>query len=218
MDQVLKDYITIGSKISQYGKLDWDFEKYGELGKEFCKFAEITGKDDIHYTAKRLSAGYGKIMIQLAIFLSSQIVNQVITNKIPIRLNGSYCTIMVFHNVDYGYLASTNEHYGYLVDDMVGSYPTFMVVDDLESFMPRAGTKVLEYITQHTVCPIAIQAGFLHCGDYQEFEETRDFSKIKSLVFHYEGVGFENVNKEIGQLEEAVAMLYIPRPKKQEPI
>lgn len=83
---------------------------------------------------------------------------------------------------------------------------SFMVIDCLESMSRGAGMSLLRaVINSFTYETIVIQAGYLYFGDYIMNEYSAKLHTIPGeLCSMYEGEGFVNINKYIGQYENSV--------------
>jgi hypothetical protein len=201
------DYLTIGQKINEIANLDLEEDVFIELGKSFAEYVKYECQS--HIVAKRISSQFGKLTANLPEFIFSSSFTKdlsCISKKINVNSENAKLTLQIFHNVKNMEL---KQKYGFYVEDLAGEFNDFVILDGLESFGKNAGKSLVRFVQNKVKRPIAIQAGFLHYGDYVAYEETNDFSKVDNLVGFYEDIGFKNVNSKIGQYDESVIMLHM---------
>ena len=96
----------------------------------------------------------------------------------------------------------------FLASDLLGMSDCLVIVDKLESCVYRAGRTLLdEVIKSLNGIPLALEAGFLHYGEYLEAEQnpSKYDAKLEQLVRYYKSSGFEDVNWFCG-FESCIAM------------
>lgn len=206
------DVLTLGNKMARVMQLPTEVNpRYDEIGKAMCNFSGVF--DDmvrLHHLTKHL-------LIEDTIYNNMLMINfllgysEVSTFKsVPIRMEdaGAVCYLKIYKNVD----PAKMQGEAFMVSDFAYYCNTFVVLESLESTCEGSGRRLLNQIKVAVKAPILLQAGFLHYGDYEvESRDGVDSGILDRLVEMYVNNGFHIVNSRIGNYEESVAMLHVPK-------
>lgn len=156
--------------------------------------------------AKRLLSPLGlECYLELFKWCSKTDLQNVRSRVIPITKGLASCTIQLYHNFN----KQVRDMPRY-VSDATAYFDTLVVVDNVVSFEPDGGRKLISCI-QGMGLPILVQAGFLFLGDYNEASESGNRCVLNSLVKKYESYGFQKASTRFNDFAdycESVILIY----------
>ncbi|KSV59132.1 hypothetical protein [Acetivibrio ethanolgignens] len=205
MHKYSKEDIDLGGVIRRVLKLNPNVSELS-LGYNFKDYLYELGFVDIRSVTKKLLSPMGiNEILHLFSWATKQGFVNVITDAIPVIFGSASCTIRLISNVSNP--DSQQPKLPFYIEDAIGYFKSFIVIDRLVSFKAGDGKTLLQIVKSIDI-PCIIQVGYLLSGDYDYSKETNDWSYLDNLVLKYEQYDFINVNSIIGCYEDSVIMAY----------